>query len=213
MAYTMTLTREKTYELLELTLSNGARPVIVLEDTEDVAHELFVELLFSDRKDTVIFDYSDFIMNEAFSIDKINELADRHYGLTLSISLHATNNTARSEIMPVNKTYPIETLIDACRKYIDKTGRRISFEYAVIEGVNDGRDSADELIRLLRGINCHVNLIPVNQIKERDYKSNKNSVRNFQLALEKGGLNATVRRTLGSDINAACGQLRREYEI
>lgn len=146
-------------------------------------------------------------------VDKINELADRHYGLTLSISLHATNNTARSEIMPVNKTYPIETLIDACRKYIDKTGRRISFEYAVIEGVNDGRDSADELIRLLRGINCHVNLIPVNQIKERDYKSNKNSVRNFQLALEKGGLNATVRRTLGSDINAACGQLRREYEI
>lgn len=146
-------------------------------------------------------------------VDKINELADRHYGLTLSISLHATNNIARSEIMPVNKTYPIEMLIDACRKYIDKTGRRISFEYAVIEGVNDGRDSADELIRLLRGINCHVNLIPVNQIKERDYKSNKNSVRNFQLALEKGGLNATVRRTLGSDINAACGQLRREYEI
>ncbi len=146
-------------------------------------------------------------------VDRIYDLAERHYGLTLSISLHATNNNARSGIMPVNKTYPIEQLIEACKKYIETTGRRISFEYAVIEGVNDSMKDAEELIRLLRGINCHVNLIPVNEIKERDYRTNRNTVRNFQLALEKGGLNATVRRTLGSDINAACGQLRREYEI
>lgn len=146
-------------------------------------------------------------------VDRIYELSQFEYGLTLSVSLHSANNESRSEIMPVNNRYPIEELMKACRYYMDKTGRRISFEYAVIEGVNDNEKSAGELIRLLHGMNCHVNLIPVNKIKERNYRSDRAGVMKFAAMLEKGGLNATVRRTLGADIQAACGQLRREYEI
>lgn len=146
-------------------------------------------------------------------VDRIYDLAEYRFGLTLSVSLHAFDDKKRSEIMPVNKKYDISRLLEACRDYIDATGRRISFEYAVIHGVNDGREDADGLIRLLRGLNCHVNLIPVNEIKERNYHSDKVALHAFAAALEKGGLNATVRRTLGADIDAACGQLRREYEI
>ncbi len=146
-------------------------------------------------------------------VDKIYDLAEYRFGLTLSVSLHAVSDAKRSKIMPVNKKYTIGELLKACRYYIKKTGRRISFEYAVIHGVNDSADDADALVKLLKGMNCHVNLIPVNQIKERDYRSDKNSLYSFLGALEKGGLNATVRRTLGADIDAACGQLRREYEI
>lgn len=146
-------------------------------------------------------------------VDKIYELAEYRFGLTLSISLHATTDKKRNAIMPVNKKYNISELIKACKDYIDKTGRRISFEYAVIHGVNDTSTDAAELIDLLKGINCHINLIPVNEIKERNYHSDKNALFTFQKALEKGGLNATIRRTLGADIDAACGQLRREYEL
>ncbi|MEG0614342.1 MAG: 23S rRNA (adenine(2503)-C(2))-methyltransferase RlmN [Oscillospiraceae bacterium] len=146
-------------------------------------------------------------------VDKIYELAKFKYGLTLSISLHAANDLGRSEIMPINNTYNIQKLITACKFYIKETGRRISFEYALIDGVNNSKETADELIRLLRGINCHVNIIPVNSIKERDFKSSRRSVEKFVSFLEDGGINATVRRTLGTDINAACGQLRREYEM
>ncbi|MGN0696902.1 MAG: 23S rRNA (adenine(2503)-C(2))-methyltransferase RlmN [Oscillospiraceae bacterium] len=146
-------------------------------------------------------------------VDRIYELAELKLGLTLSVSLHAADDKRRSEIMPVNNSYNIEKLLNACRDYIASTGRRISFEYAVIRSVNDSKADADKLIGLLKGMNCHVNLIPVNEIKERDFKSDRRSVLNFQQMLERGGLNVTVRRTLGSDINAACGQLRREYEI
>ncbi len=146
-------------------------------------------------------------------VDRIYDLAEYKFGLTLSISLHAVTDEKRSGIMPINKRYNISQLIKACKDYMDKTGRRISFEYAVIHDVNDTHADADGLIRLLKGMNCHVNLIPVNEIKERDYRSDRNSLNVFKAALEKGGLNVTVRRTLGADINAACGQLRREYEI
>lgn len=146
-------------------------------------------------------------------VDKIYELAEYRFGLTLSISLHATTDEKRNAIMPVNKKYNISELLNACKDYISKTGRRISFEYAVIHGVNDTATDAAELIKLLKGINCHVNLIPVNEIKERNYRSDRNSLFAFQSTLEKGGLNATIRRTLGADIDAACGQLRREYEL
>lgn len=146
-------------------------------------------------------------------VDRIYDLAEYRFGLTLSVSLHAVSDAKRSEIMPVNRKYPIGELLKACRYYIEKTGRRISFEYAVIHGVNDSPADANALVKLLKGMNCHVNLIPVNQIKERDYRSDKNSLYSFLGALERSGLNATVRRTLGADIDAACGQLRREYEI
>ncbi|MCH5207712.1 MAG: 23S rRNA (adenine(2503)-C(2))-methyltransferase RlmN [Oscillospiraceae bacterium] len=142
-------------------------------------------------------------------VDKIYELAELKLGVTLSVSLHAATDEKRSAIMPINRRFDLNTLMRACDDYFDKTGRRISFEYSLIEGVNDGDDSADELIRLLGGKNCHINLIPVNEVKEREFRKSK-SVLRFQKRLNAAGLNATVRRTLGADINAACGQLRRD---
>lgn len=146
-------------------------------------------------------------------VNRIYDLAEYKFGLTLSISLHAVTDKKRSEIMPVNNRFCISELLQACRDYIDKTGRRISFEYSVIHSVNDSPEDAAGLIKLLKNMNCHVNLIPVNEIKERDFKADRKSLEKFEEMLIKGGLNATTRRTLGADINAACGQLRREYEI
>lgn len=145
-------------------------------------------------------------------VPRIYELADMKLQLTLSISLHCPYNDKRSEIMPINRTYNIDKLIEACRYYIDKTGRRITFEYAVIDNINSSQTDADALADLLRGINCHVNLIPVNKVKERNYKTARSGVSEFAKRLEKRGINATVRRTLGSDIEAACGQLRRDAD-
>ncbi len=143
-------------------------------------------------------------------VPKIYELAERKLQLTLCISLHSADNSRRSEIMPVNRAYDISELLKACRYYIDKTGRRITFEYAVIDNVNSSDKDADKLADLLRGINCHVNLIPVNKVKERNYTTARSGVADFAKRLGKRGINATVRRTLGSDIEAACGQLRRD---
>lgn len=143
-------------------------------------------------------------------VDKIYELADLDLQITLTISLHASNDEVRSSIMPINKKYDISQLITACKKYYSKTSRRISFEYTLIKGVNDKEKQAKELSDLLKGMNCHVNLIPVNNVKERDNEiPSEENIRNFQLMLKKRGINATIRRTLGADINASCGQLRR----
>ena len=143
-------------------------------------------------------------------VPRIRELADMKLGLTLSVSLHAPTDDKRSAIMPVNLRYGTAELIDACKYYFSQTGRRISFEFALISGVNDDAQTAKELIRLLKPISpCHVNLIPVNEIRERDYRRS-GKVRDFQRILTECGVNATVRRTLGADINAACGQLRRD---
>lgn len=146
-------------------------------------------------------------------VDKINELAERRLGLTLSISLHAADNEVRNRMMPVNKRYPIEELLAACKRYTEKTGRRISYEYALIRGENDSTEDAAKLARLLSGQLCHVNLIPVNEVKETNFqKSSKEHIFHFQKELQKRGINATVRRTLGADISAACGQLRRDHQ-
>ena len=142
-------------------------------------------------------------------VDRIYDLAELKTGLTLSISLHAATDEKRSSIMPINKKYNLEQLMKACRDYFKKTGRRISFEYSLIEGVNDTEQSADELIKLLGGMLCHVNLIPINEIRERDFKKSR-YVERFRKRLTDAGINATVRRTLGADISAACGQLRRD---
>lgn len=143
-------------------------------------------------------------------VDKIYELADLDLQITLTISLHASNDEVRSSIMPINNKYDISQLITACKKYYSKTSRRISFEYTLIKGVNDKEKQAKELSDLLKGMNCHVNLIPVNNVKERDNEiPSEENIRNFQLMLKKRGINATIRRTLGADINASCGQLRR----
>lgn len=143
-------------------------------------------------------------------VPRIYDLAEHKLGLTLCISLHSSENSSRSDIMPVNRTYNIEKLIEACKHYISVTGRRITFEYAVMDNVNSAEKDADRLAELLRGINCHVNLIPVNKVKERKYTTARTAVAEFAKRLEKRGINATVRRTLGSDIEAACGQLRRD---
>ena len=114
--------------------------------------------------------------------------------------------------MPIANKYSINQIIDACRYYFEKTGRRITFEYSLIEGVNDSEVQANELIELVKGLNCHINLIPVNPIKERDYRhSSKEYIKKFQNILEKNRINATIRREMGADINAACGQLRKSY--
>lgn len=145
-------------------------------------------------------------------VEKIRELADMKLGITLAISLHASDDKIRRELMPIANKYSIAEILDACRYYFEKTGRRVSFEYSLVASVNDTIEEADRLASLLKGMNCHVNLIPVNPIKERDYKrSDKKAVEAFRKHLEKKGINATVRREMGSDIQGACGQLRKSY--
>ena len=145
-------------------------------------------------------------------VPKIDQLAAKKLQLTLSVSLHAPNDDIRRTIMPVSRAYPIEELLDACRRYYAATSRRISFEYAMIQGVNDRPQDARELIRRLKGLPAHFNLIPLNHVEESPLKpSTRADVAAFQKLLEDGGIPATVRRTLGGDIDASCGQLRRKY--
>ena len=144
-------------------------------------------------------------------VPKIYELADRQMQCTLSISLHATNDKKRSEMMPVNNTYNIEKLMKACKYYIEKTNKRISFEYALAKDNNDNLKDAEELAKLLNGMLCHVNLIPINKIENGKYiKSTNENIIKFRDYLNSKGITATIRRELGSDIDAACGQLRRK---
>ena len=145
-------------------------------------------------------------------VPKIDELAKKKLQISLAISLHGPNDAIRDKIMPVNKAYPIDELLAACRRYYDATSRRIHFEYAMIDGVNDSIADAKELLRRLKGLPAHINLIPLNHVEESPLKpSSKANVAAFQKCLEDGGITATVRRTLGSDIDASCGQLRRKY--
>ena len=145
-------------------------------------------------------------------VPKIDQLAEKKLQLTLSVSLHAPNDAIRDTIMPVNKAYPTEELLAACRRYYAATNRRISFEYAMIDGVNDTEAAAKELIRRLKGLPAHMNLIPLNHVEESPLKpSARQAVMKFQKTLEDAGIPATVRRSLGGDIDASCGQLRRKY--
>jgi 23S rRNA (adenine2503-C2)-methyltransferase len=145
-------------------------------------------------------------------VPKIDELAAKKLQISLAISLHGPNDEVRNQIMPVNKAYPIDVLLAACRRYYEATSRRIHFEYAMIDGVNDSEAAAKELLRRLKGLPAHVNLIPLNHVEESPLKpSSRKAVARFQQILEDGGVTATVRRTLGGDIDASCGQLRRKY--
>lgn len=145
-------------------------------------------------------------------VPRIRELAEKKLQLTLSVSLHAPNDEIRNRIMPVNKAYPTEELLQACRDYYAATSRRISFEYAMIDGVNDTEAAAKELLRRMKGLPAHLNLIPLNHVEESPLKpSSRQAVARFQKIMEDGGIPATVRRTLGGDIDASCGQLRRKY--
>lgn len=145
-------------------------------------------------------------------IPKIDALAEKKLQISLAISLHGPNNEIRGKVMPVNRAYPIEDLLEACRRYFAATGRRIHFEYAMIDGVNDREENAKEILRRMKGLPAHFNLIPLNHVEESPLKpSSKAAVARFQKILEDGGITATVRRTLGGDIDASCGQLRRKY--
>lgn len=146
-------------------------------------------------------------------VDKIRLLQEKNYALTLSVSLHAPNDALRDRLMPVNRRFPVDELLAACRDYAAHTGRRISFEYAMIRGVNDSDDCACELAEKLSGMLCHVNLIPANEVEGKSHhRSTKERLAAFQRVLERHGITATVRRTLGADIQASCGQLRRQAD-
>ena len=145
-------------------------------------------------------------------VPKMKELAEEKFQITLALSLHAPNDEKRQELMPIAKKYSMDEVLGACREYFDKTGRRLTFEYSLVAGVNDSEENARELAGKIRGINCHVNLIPVNPIKERSFqRSTREAVENFKIKLEKYGINVTIRREMGSDIDGACGQLRKSY--
>ncbi|MEW8955291.1 23S rRNA (adenine(2503)-C(2))-methyltransferase RlmN [Clostridium sp.] len=145
-------------------------------------------------------------------VPKIKDLADKGMQITLALSLHATTDERRKSIMPIANKYSLKEILDGCRYYIDKTGRRVTFEYALVKGVNDSLEDARALANLLKGMLCHVNLIPVNEIKENNFKKTEvDKVKAFSKILIDYGVEATVRREMGSDINAACGQLRRSY--
>ena len=145
-------------------------------------------------------------------VEKMYDLAEEDLQITLAVSLHAPNDGIRTQTMPIAKVYSMEKLLQACRDYADKTKRRITFEYALIHGVNDGDEHAWELVKKLRDMLCHVKLIPVNDVKERNYvKSTADRVKRFAGILNEYGVETTVRRKLGSDIDAACGQLRRSH--
>lgn len=145
-------------------------------------------------------------------VPEIRKLAELNFQITLAISLHAPNDEIRKSIMPVARKFSINEIMDACRYYTGITGRRITFEYSMIDGVNDSESNAYELASLVKGMLCHVNLIPINEVKEREYKrTGIKKVNDFKGILESKGIAVTIRRELGADINAACGQLRKNY--
>lgn len=145
-------------------------------------------------------------------VPKIYDLIEKHPQFTLSVSLHAPNDEIRSRIMPVNKKWHVDELLEACKRYTQTTGRRISFEYAMMSGINDTDECALELVNKLKGMLCHVNLIPANEVRENDYvRSGNNRIVSFSNILDSNGINTTVRRSLGGDIDASCGQLRRKH--
>ena len=146
-------------------------------------------------------------------VPQMYSLAKEHLQITLALSLHGSNQEKRKMLMPVANKYNLEEVLDACDNYFEKTGRRITFEYSMVHGVNDTDEDAKELIEILKPRNCHLNLIPVNPIKERDFvRPNRENALNFKNKLEKCGINVTIRREMGSDIGGACGQLRRSYQ-
>ncbi|MDY3917495.1 MAG: 23S rRNA (adenine(2503)-C(2))-methyltransferase RlmN [Candidatus Limivivens sp.] len=145
-------------------------------------------------------------------VPQIRQLAEEELQITLALSLHASSQEKRKALMPVANRFELSEVLDACRYYYQKTGRRLTFEYSLVGGVNDTKEDAKGLAALVAGLNCHINLIPVNPIKERDYvQSDKKTILNFKNKLENYGINVTIRREMGRDINGACGQLRRSF--
>ncbi|NFA61121.1 23S rRNA (adenine(2503)-C(2))-methyltransferase RlmN [Clostridium sporogenes] len=179
-----------------------------LDNFENVTK--FLDLVTSDT--TLNIGQRHITLSTCGIVPKIKELADKEYNITLAISLHAPEDLLRKEMMPIANKYSIKDLMEACDYYIDKTNRRITFEYALVKGKNDSIKEAKKLGELLKGKLCHVNLIPVNEIKENSYKkSTSKNIGSFGSILKENGVETTIRREMGADINAACGQLRRSY--
>ena len=156
--------------------------------------------------------YRNITLSTCGIVPKIYELADEGIPITLSISLHSPFDEDRKSIMPIGKRYSIADIIEACKYYDNKNNRRITMEYTLIEGINDRKKDSDELIRILKGINCHVNLIPLNPIEEFEQKKSSDmNIEKFKTRLDKANIPVTIRREMGGDINASCGQLRRKY--
>ena len=146
-------------------------------------------------------------------VPNMRRLAEEGLQITLALSLHAPNQEKRKALLPIAGKYEIHEAVDACRYYFQKTGRRMTYEYSLVGGVNDTDEDTERLVKLVSGMNCHINLIPVNPIKERDYvQSNAHVIEAFKEKLERSGLTVTVRREMGRDIDGACGQLRRKYK-
>ncbi|MBQ9983129.1 MAG: 23S rRNA (adenine(2503)-C(2))-methyltransferase RlmN [Lachnospiraceae bacterium] len=170
----------------------------------------FIELLTNE--DGLHISQRNITVSSCGLVPEIYRLADEGFAITFALSLHAPNDEKRKALMPIANKYSIKEVLAACKYYFEKTGRRITFEYSLVAGENDTRQDAQELSALLKGFPCHVNLIPVNPIKERDYKrADQHSVEKFKNMLEKNAINATIRRGMGKDIDAACGQLRKTY--
>ena len=145
-------------------------------------------------------------------VPRIYDLAEEDLQITLALSLHAPNQKKREELMPIARKYELEQVMKACRDYFQKTGRRLTFEYSLVAGVNDTDQDVSELAVLLRGMHSHVNLIPVNPVRERSFvRPTRQAAENFKIKLEKCGINVTIRREMGSDIDGACGQLRKRF--
>ena len=204
---------DQVYRIQELTGERVSNVVVMgtgepLDNYDNLVR--FVRIL-SDEKGQNI-SHRNITVSTCGIVPRIRQLADEGLGITLALSLHAPNDEKRRELMPIANRYSLEEVLPACQYYFEKTGRRITFEYSLVGGKNDGQEDARQLADLISGLNCHVNLIPVNPINERDYvQSGKKVIGNFKNKLEKYRINVTIRREMGRDINGACGQLRRSY--
>jgi 23S rRNA (adenine2503-C2)-methyltransferase len=204
---------EQVYRVRELSGEPISNIVIMGtgEPLDNYDHVLRFLRMVSDEKGLNI-SQRNITMSTCGLVPKIRQLAEEKLQITLALSLHAPDDEKRQELMPIARKYKLDQVIEACRYYFHMTGRRLTFEYSLVAGVNDSQEDAEKLSRLLKGMNCHVNLIPVNPIKERNFKqSNRQVIDNFKIKLEKYGINVTIRREMGSDIDGACGQLRKRY--
>ena len=207
----------KLIHLSDLHLGKRVNDVSMIDDQKYILQQI-LDVIDEEQPKAVLIagDVYDKSVPSAEAVELLDgflfALAQRKLQISLAISLHGPNDEVRDRIMPVNKAYPMDVLLAACRRYFDATGRRIHFEYAMIDGVNDSVEDAKELLRRMKGLPAHFNLIPLNHVEESPLKpSSRSSVAAFQKCLEDGGITATVRRTLGGDIDASCGQLRRKY--
>ncbi|MCH5252734.1 MAG: 23S rRNA (adenine(2503)-C(2))-methyltransferase RlmN [Lachnospiraceae bacterium] len=170
----------------------------------------FIRLISSDKG--ICISQRNITVSTCGLTERIRDLMKEHFQITLAISLHAPNDEIRKQTMPVAKKHSIEEIFQVCREYFEVTGRRITFEYSMIRGVNDREEHAKELARRCKGQNCHINLIPLNEVKERNcLRSEDSDIQRFKIILEKNRINVTIRREMGSDIDAACGQLRKKF--